>query len=327
MSAHSKHHQSKKEWLPFIFVGLLLVIIGGLYAIKPGKVFPQGSGGVTVVRVAKGETLGEVGELLAKEGVVRFAWPAGILLTLFGGKEGVHAGAYVISANTPPLQALWQIASGDFGVDSIKVTVPEGATSYQIAELLEGHFIDFNTEKFKILAKAEEGYLFPDTYFFLPTATEEEIVALMEENFKAKIAPLLPVISASGKGLSDTIIIAALLEREARSVESKRMIAGIIDNRLKEEMPLQIDAVFGYIKETETFSPKHSDLTIDSPYNTYTNKGLPPGPISNPGFDSILAAATPIDSSYLYYLTGRDGVMRYAKTFADHVTNRRKYLD
>jgi UPF0755 protein len=104
------------------------------------------------------------------------------------------------------------------------------------------------------------------------------------------------------------------------------MVAGILYNRLAHNMPLQIDAVFGYIYGRDTYSPSYKDLRVDSPYNTYTHVGLPPTPIDNPSLDSLLAAVNPEKTTYLYYLTGRDGTMHYATTYKEHQANVRKYL-
>lgn len=104
------------------------------------------------------------------------------------------------------------------------------------------------------------------------------------------------------------------------------MVSGILWNRIERRMPLQVDAVFGYIFERATYSPSFADLKVDSPYNTYTHAGLPPGPICNPGLDALLAAARPAKTNYLYYLTGKDGLMHYAMTYAEHQANQRKYL-
>ena len=121
--------------------------------------------------------------------------------------------------------------------------------------------------------------------------------------------------------------MASLVEKEARTDANRRIVAGVLWNRLALGMPLQVDAVFGYIFDRDTYSPSFEDLKVDSPYNTYTHKGLPPGPISNPGLESIYAALYPTKTNYLYYLTGRDTLMHYAKTYAEHQANRRKYLD
>ncbi len=120
--------------------------------------------------------------------------------------------------------------------------------------------------------------------------------------------------------------MASLLEREARTLKEKRMISGILWNRINKNMPLQVDAVFGYIFGKPTFSPSFADLKVKSSYNTYIHRGLPPGPISNPGLDSLLAAATPTKTAYLYYLTGTNGKMYYSKTLAEHNAHSVRYL-
>lgn len=317
---------SKKQLLKIgafcLFAGFVVLA----YALRPGETFPHRPGEVTVVRINEGQTLAEAAITIQSAHVVQFTFPATLLLTFFGGERGLKAGAYVIQPTTPPIMALWQMAHGEFGVDPIKVTIPEGSTSYEIAEILKNKFLNFDAQKFAALAKEQEGFLFPDTYFFLPTATEGEVIQAMEENFKRHIDSVSQQIAKSGKSLRELVTIASLLEKEARTTETRETIAGIIDNRLKINMPLQIDAVFGYIKETDTFNPTLRDLATDSPYNLYRNKGLPPGPIANPGLDAILAAASSTPSNYLYYLTGHDGNMYYAKTFEQHVANRRAYL-
>jgi UPF0755 protein len=121
--------------------------------------------------------------------------------------------------------------------------------------------------------------------------------------------------------------MASILEREANNPEDMRIVAGILWNRLDIDMPLQVDAVFGYIRQENGYTPTAEDLQLDSPYNTYRNRGLPPTPISNPGLDALLAAVQPEETPYLYYLTGRDGKMYYGRTFEDHKRNRALYLD
>ena len=149
---------------------------------------------------------------------------------------------------------------------------------------------------------------------------------------------IIPFISEakinSSTSLTDTqiIILASILEREARTLETKQHIAGILLNRLSINMALQIDATIQYARDSR-IKPKvywtpvtSADLEIKSPYNTYHNPGLPPGPICNPGYESIYAAFHPINSDYMYYITGHDNQMHYAKTFAEHTANIAKYL-
>lgn len=321
-------HPAGWKWYLLGAVGAsFLCMIGAAYAFRPGSTLPRGPAEPAIIEIKKGETLSEIGTSLRDAGVVKFAMPATLALRVLSGSDGVLAGDYVIHPDWNPIRALLQIARGDFGVEPIRITIPEGTTSFEMAEILKGKLLTFDTHTFEGLARTYEGYLFPDTYFFLPTMNEQEVVTVMNAAFRKQIATLSSDVEASKRPLSDVIIVASLLEKEARTFESKQMIAGIIYNRLAINMPLQIDAVFGYIQERDTFNPSLKDLATDSPYNTYTNKSLPPGPIANPGLTSIMAALHPTESKYLYYLTGRDGKMHYAKTFEEHIANRKKYLD
>jgi UPF0755 protein len=121
--------------------------------------------------------------------------------------------------------------------------------------------------------------------------------------------------------------MASIIERETRTAEDRRLVSGILWKRISIGMPLQVDATFEYYTKYNTYTVTKQVMREDSPYNTYTNKGLPPTPIANPGLDSIIAALKPTASPYLYYLTGRDGKMYYATDFAGHKKNRRLYLD
>jgi UPF0755 protein len=153
-------------------------------------------------------------------------------------------------------------------------------------------------------ASTSQGYLFPDTYFILPGTTPEDLVKRFSDEFDARIKTIQPQITAFGKPLRDDVILASILEREAKGKTDQQMVAGILYNRLRLGMPLQVDAAA----------------------NTYRFKGLPPSPIANPGLAAILAAINPTKTDYLYYLTGKDGTMHYAKTFEQHKANIVKYL-
>ena len=175
------------------------------------------------------------------------------------------------------------------------------------------------------MAQEKEGYLFPDTYFISPAIKPEDLIEKMSINFNEKI-PNISGISTTTYKFEDVIIMASILEREARTMESRRIIAGILWKRLKIGMPLQVDSSFLYINGKGTFELTLDDLKTDSPHNTYKYKGLPVGPIGNPGEDSIFAAIHPIETKYLYFLTGHDGKMYYGKTFDEHKKNKAKYL-
>ena len=159
-----------------------------------------------------------------------------------------------------------------------------------------------------------EGYLFPDTYLFLPGAETEQIIGTMRDNFKKK----------AGDIAQDIVIMASLIEKEVPASDDRRIVSGILWKRLEIGMPLQVDAVFPYI--TGKREVLLDDLKINSPYNTYLYKGLPPGPIANPGLDAIEAARNPKETPYLYYISGKDGKTHFAKTYEEHLKNKEKYL-
>lgn len=173
-----------------------------------------------------------------------------------------------------------------------------------------------------------EGYLFPDSYLIPEYFTASETEALIKKNFDEKISSF----KINKNSLSTTITLASLLEREAKTKTDRQMVAGIINNRLKIGMALQIDATVQYARDSKNHPAKYwqvlskTDLKINSPFNTYLNPGLPPSPICNPSLDSIYAAINPTSSDYIYYIHGTDGKMYFAKTLAEHNSNVSKYL-
>lgn len=173
---------------------------------------------------------------------------------------------------------------------------------------------------------SKEGFLFPDTYYFFPNVTTQAIGEKMLATFSRRIEPLESEITSSGHTLQEIVIMASILEKEAATPEDRATISGILWNRIAKGMPLQVDATFMYLLGKTSSELTTADLQFKSAYNTYINKGLPYGPIGNPGIDAIRAAIHPRQSQYLYYLSGKDGVMHYAKTFAEHKANKLKYL-
>ena len=298
-----------------VFLGL--VFYAGF--IRAPYAFPSG----TLITIADGTTVRDAAMQLEKEHVVASSFMFELLARHLA-PHGVRSGTYSFESHLSIFQVWWRVAHGHTGAPTVRVTVPEGATTREIGDLFAAAVPGFDAEKFRMLAAPEEGYLFPETYIVAPGITEEGVIALMEKTFDEKVATIQDDIDAFGKPLADVVTMASILEKEARVYETRQTVAGILWKRISIGMPLQVDAVFGYIYGTETFSPTFNQLTAtDSPYNTYKYKGLPPGPIGNPGLDALKAAVHPIETPYLYYLTGSDGVMHYAKTFDEHVANRR----
>jgi UPF0755 protein len=241
------------------------------------------------------------------------------------GERGMQAGDYYLSKPENAFRIAWRIVHGKRDIVTLRVTIPEGFTNKEISDLFDSRFPRFDHESF--LANAHEGYLFPDTYFMEVSSTASSTLSLLKNNYEDKVEPLREEIKASNHSEGEIITMASILESEARTKEDREIISGILWKRIKLKMPLQVDASLGYLTGKTSEELTDSDLKIDSPYNTYINKGLPPGPISNPGLESIVAALNPVDSKYLYFLTGNDGVMHYAKTFDEHKKNKAKYLN
>lgn len=298
-----------------VFLGL--VIYAGF--IRAPIAFPAGQ----LITIEEGSTIQEAANLLEEKDIISSSFFLSILAEYFS-DPGVQSGSYSFEKKLSVFKVWHRVTNGITGAPTIRITIPEGTTTREMAEIFSNKIPDFDPVLFRELAGPKEGYLFPETYIVAPGITEESLIALMEDIFAEKIAEIEEEIDVFGESLHDIVTMASLLEREARRYETKRTVAGILWKRIEIGMPLQVDAVFGYIYDTDTFSPTFDQLTAtDSPYNTYQNRGLPPGPIASPGLESLRAAVNPIETPYLYYLTGVDGFMHYGRTFDEHIANRR----
>jgi UPF0755 protein len=249
------------------------------------------------------------------------------LLVLFGGSRGLVAGDYAFEKPENVIVIAWRLSHGKYGIDSVHVTVPEGLNIFETATLIDKHLYKVDSKEFIKIASTSEGYIFPDTYYFLPNTTTVEVFKIMRSRFDEKISEVLPDIYKFKHSLSDVIKMASIVEEEGRTEMTRKMIAGILWKRLSIGMMLQVDAAFQYVNgEKDSAKLSLDDLKIESPYNTYLRKGLPPTPIANPGIASIKATITPISSPYYFYLTDRNGEMHYAVTHDEHVANKNKYL-
>lgn len=312
----------KYAWWIVSLALAISVYSGYALTIAPPSDFPSDK----IVVIARGTSVPEITEQLFKERIVAHPTLLRFVLRITGTATRVQTGAYLFKKPQNLLVLAYRLVTGSYDIAPARITLPEGITVRETAELISEKLPEISKNDFIRVAKPYEGYLFPDTYVFSSGEDAESIVATMRENFSAKITTLSDKISASGRSTADIVIMASLLEKEARSTEVRRIISGILWNRLKLGMPLQVDAVFGYIFNRDTYSPSYEDLKVESPYNTYIHTGLPPGPINNPGLDAIESAINPAKTNYLFYLTDKNGVMHYATNYATHQTNQRKYL-
>jgi len=321
LSLRWREHANRRTIIALVVIGILTTFIY-LSVVRPPDNFPLD----TLVTIEEGASVRDVGTSLEKSGVVQRGIALRLLVVLLGHEKDVRAGDYLFKEPRDLFGIIRTISIGAYGLDPMKIRVPEGATTKEMAVIFGGRLLRFNKEKFLEEASPLEGHLFPDTYFFLPNATEDLVVRTMRQNFDSKITAIQDKINAFGKPLKDVVIMASLLEREARKMEDRRKIAGVLWNRLSRGMLLQVDAVFLYTIGKGTYQLTTKDLQSDSPYNTYLYKGLPPGPIGNPSLSSLEAAVTPIKNDYLYYLADRSGVTHYSATYAEHLRKKNMYI-
>lgn len=299
---------------------ILIVIMFSLYFIfhTPNRFFPHD------LVIPEGATLQEVSKILKDDNLISSRSAFNIIVTLKGDAKYIKSGTYIFKEKTNLFKISERLTKGIFGQDIIEIRIKEGHTLEGVATVVGSRLKNFDEGLFYNIAK--EGYLFPDTYRFLEYTTTEEFVSRLEHEHNEVVSELLEQYPTD-RPLEDIIIMASIIEKEADTPESKRMVSDILWSRIENEMALQVDATFVYGIGKGTFDLTIDDLVEDGPYNTYVNKGLPPTAIANPGKDSIEAALNPTSNDYVFFLTGRDGEMYYAVTYEDHLVNKRRFLD
>jgi UPF0755 protein len=274
------------------------------------------------VKVVEGEDLGTLASDLKAKGVITSANLFKVYAKALGYSKSIIPGAYLFKSPTGIAFTISRFTRGDFGIPLIKITFPEGFTLEQITARLEANLPLFDKNKFARFASSSEGYLFPETYFFMPGVDEKKIYTSMILMFKSKTEKLWGATTTEEE--KDSIVkMASIIEKEVRNPEDMKVVSGIFWKRIKLGMPLQADSTLAYERNKTSAELTLDDLKLDTTYNSYTRKGLPPTAIDNPGLNAIDAAANPIDSKYLYFLTGKDGKVYYAKTLAEHVANKK----
>lgn len=300
----------------FITLIVVIILIGGFW-VWQGIYYPVNpdSNETVIFLVRKGEGAKEISIHLKEQGLIRYGSFFKVYALVQGQAEKLQAGEYELSPGMAIPEIVNKLASGD-RIKKI-ITIIEGWTLKDIAEYLEAEELD----------PSLEGYLFPDTYEISPEDGVEEIIEKMLDNFDKKLtSELREEIASQEKTIHEIVIMASLLEKEVRTFEDKKIVAGILWKRLESNMLLQVDATITYITDRKTTKILKKELQIDSPYNTYKYKGLPIGPICNPGLESILAAIYPQENQYLYYLSTPEGETIFSRTLEAHNIAKAKYL-
>lgn len=286
--------------------------------------------------IVSGETLDEITTKLSQARLIRSRTAFKITVIRFGIAAKIQAGFFRLSPNMDIPTIARKLTKAY--AKQVRITIPEGLRRQEIALIVYNSLKQtssdtlFNTQEFLTLTTSLEGKLFPDTYDLDPKTDTKAVISRLTGNFNKVIADL----KIPDDKLQDTLVLASLLEREAASSSEMPEIAGVLLNRLKAGWPLQVDATVQYVLANQRCKnidcdwwPQNltpSDLRIKSPLNTYLNPGLPTAPISNPGRDSLSAAASPQSTSNWFYLHDLSGKIHFAKTIEEHNQNVCIYL-
>lgn len=302
-----------------------------------------------IFEVESGDSVSEIAQDLSEAGIIESELFFKIYVKLTGNASNLQAGSFEL---IPGMNFRVLVAElTDAEAQEVEVTIPEGYTIEQIGEVVMEALPNISEEDWEEVTGANgkwmidedeildgiaedqglEGYLFPDTYRFRVDASARSVAETMALTLKRRLAESDIVIPSdlffeNGLTFHELITLASIVEREVRSPEDMKIVAGIFYTRLKIGMALQADSTVNYVTGKQDASVSLEDSKIDSSYNTYQYLGLPPGPISNPGMNAILAVLSPVDSDYLYFLTSPDGEVIYATSFDQHIANKYQYL-
>ena len=310
----------------FFFFFILFILCWHLF-IPPSRI-----ASTKIICIKKGTSLKKVSEILEQEGVIKNKQFFIFLATLLGKKAKVKAGEYELHTQMLPLEVYDALVQGQ--VKRHLVTIPEGYTLLQIAQLLENMNL---VDKKAFLQRASspslinalglsqlagpnlEGYLFPDTYHLIKETEPEEIIQMMVNRFKKVFdSGLAEEASEVGFSEREAVILASIVEKESSLPEEKPLISAVFHNRLKKKIPLQSDPTVIYGIKNFNGNLTKEDLLRPTPYNTYLITGLPPTPICNPGKDSLLASVRPAAVPYLYFVSKNDGSHYFSCDIQEH---------
>jgi UPF0755 protein len=325
---------------PFRLVGAIVAVLVLWFLFALFQPFHGDGSGKVQVRIPKGASVSEVGDLLGKKGVIDSSTLFQVRVTLEGKRSelypghftlahGMSYGAAIDALSKPPVKRV------------TSVTIPEGYSRSQAAQLVEEDGLEGDytgeTVRSKYLnpakyggkrAKDLEGFLFPDTFEMKPGAPAADLVQLQLQDFQRRIKGV-DMGYAKSKNLTvfDVLVIASMIEREAGVASQRKLVASVVYNRLREGIPLGIDATIRFATGNYEEPLTESELAVDSPYNTRTHAGLPPGPINSPGIDAINAAAHPAKTGYLFYVNKPNtcNELAFAKTNAEFESDVAKY--
>lgn len=340
-----------------ILIGIVIlvgVVMTGSYVFDTYLISPDDEAQTISFVVEEGTSVEGIAKNLEEQGIITSAFFFKVYTKL--SDSVLQAGTFEFTPGMNIRSVVREL--GYAKAEEIQVTIPEGYTLAQIGEVIVEAMPEIESTDWESVANGSgsidspqagrrgladeilagipsdqglEGYLFPDTYRFRSDANAATVAETMVLTLKRRLAEnniAIPrnLIFEGGLTFHEMITLASIVEREVRSPEDMKIVAGIFYTRMKIGMALQADSTVNYVTGKSDSAVSLEDSRVDSPYNTYQNLGLPPGPISNPGMNAILAVLNPTDSDYLYFLTTDEGEVIYAKTFDEHVSNKYQYL-
>ncbi len=299
---------------------------------------PTGKTAGAVVDIPKGMTAAEIAHLLHDRGLIRSVTLFRIVARSNGYATRFKAGRYRLPREMRTAEVAQFLAETPPGPVDIRVTIPEGLSIREIASILR-KTAGIDSAAFSMFASSSaiaetlgvdnatlEGYLYPETYFIAQRSTAMDVIRRMVEQFREEFGDSLKVRARElGMTVNETVTMASLIETEAANDEERSLISSVFHRRLKLGYPLQANPTIQYILG-EKRRVLDEDLKIESPFNTYLNKGLPPGPIASPGVASIRAALWPADTKYLYFMADGEGGHVFSKTLSEHNAAVARYM-
>lgn len=312
----------------FVYLPVIIILVS-VFSFLIFVFSPVQLNNPVTIEVSQGMSLNAVAKNLYDNGVITDVQRFRLLVRLLNLSKKIHAGEYEFKEKVTPLSVLKFLTRG--WVKKYSISIPEGFTTKQIIALILnnglGRAEEFDRalsdieflKTFGLEEKGLEGYLFPDTYIFYKGMSEKEMLSEMIKNFKRKI-PVDAEEKAKSHNLTlhQAIILASIVQKETYKREEMPIVAAVFYNRLRKGIPLQADPTVIYAIPDFSGNLRKVDLKIKSPYNTYIHRGLPPGPICNPGLDAIKAVLEPSDVPYLYFVSRNDGTHEFSVSLKEH---------
>ena len=278
-----------------------------------------------VITIEQGMNSGGIVDLLVEKGIIKSKRYFLLLVNFKRVHKRIKAGTYKLNSGMSTREIIDILASGKVFYN--KVTIPEGFTVKQIAQLLVEKNILYSCDEFLQIVKKRnlEGYLFPETYFLLPGTKEEEIIEIMRRQFFKVFTPQMGRRTKEfNLNQREVVILASLIEKEAKDESERNLISAVFHNRLNKRWRLESCASVRYVLDKWQKPLTYKDLEINSKYNTYRYYGLPVGPVCNPGLASLKAALYPVDSEVMFFVAKGDGTHKFSKYYKEHLLKKRK---